>query len=461
MAEIKRFHVALKNRAFPAGPSSALLLLALCFLTSGARGTEASQPLTLASAIAIAEAHNRELALADAGSAIAAAAVDAALAARRPRVGLGLGVQRSDHPVLVFGNLLSQERFSAENFALERLNRPAPLEDWTSNLTASQTLWAGGQLKHDLAAALKRREATSATRERARQQVTKQVIERYTAAVLAGHQLAVAVEAVATAAAHRQLAADLYQGGLVVESDLLLAQVRESEIQELLIRADSHVAISCAALNLVLGRALDTPLTLPDDLSLEEVDELELQILTERARQQRPDLRAAESLGAAATSQVAASRAAWRPRVGLEASYQAHAENFFGRDGDSTTVAVGLRLPLFDGGRSRAQTAQAEARAAEAAAQTALLQDNLALEVHQTFHELRAAHQRLNQAAKGVELARRGLEIVEDRYREGLVTLPELLEAQSARTAARLRQVAARRDILLAKANLDLATGAL
>jgi outer membrane protein TolC len=53
------------------------------------------------------------------------------------------------------------------------------------------------------------------------------------------------------------------------------------------------------------------------------------------------------------------------------------------------------------------------------------------------------------------------LEIVEDRYREGLTTLTELLDAETALTRARLRRLAARRDLFLARASLDLATGRL
>jgi outer membrane protein TolC len=85
----------------------------------------------------------------------------------------------------------------------------------------------------------------------------------------------------------------------------------------------------------------------------------------------------------------------------------------------------------------------------------------VALEVRQAFSELRAAGQRLEQSAQSVGLARRSLTIVEDRYKEGLTTLPELLDAETALTTARLREVAARRDVLLARASLDLATGEL
>ncbi|MCP4550224.1 MAG: TolC family protein [bacterium] len=76
-----------------------------------------------------------------------------------------------------------------------------------------------------------------------------------------------------------------------------------------------------------------------------------------------------------------------------------------------------------------------------------------------SFYELRAAAQRLEQARRSVELAARSHDIIQDRYREGLTILPELLDGETALTRARLREVAARRDVLVARATLDLATG--
>ena len=58
-----------------------------------------------------------------------------------------------------------------------------------------------------------------------------------------------------------------------------------------------------------------------------------------------------------------------------------------------------------------------------------------------------------------VRLARENLRIVENRYREGLSTSLELLDAQTGLTMAQTRVVSARRDLMLGSAALDLAVG--
>jgi outer membrane protein len=431
-------------------------------LVAAAPAVAAEEPvLTLERAIAIALEHNRELEAADARQGAAAAGLDEARAERLPRLGLAAAVQRTDNPVLVFSNLLGQESFSAENFALDRLNQPDPLSNWQTRLTVTQPLWTGGRIGSAVGAAELQRDAADAGREAARQQVIHAVVEAYTAAVLADHQLDVARGSLATSRAHVEWVRDLWQGGLVVESDVLQAEVRTSEIEELVIRAESGVEIARAALNLTLGRDLATPVALPADVELEPpASEVDLDALLAGARDRRPDLRAARQLAGAAGRRVDLERAGRRPEIGLEASWEANAEDFFGADGDNWALTVGFRLDLFDGHRRRARVERADHQRREAAARATLLGESVGLEVRRAASELEAAGKRLEQSARAVALAERGLAIVEDRYREGLTVLTELLDAQDALTRARLRRLGARRDLLLARATLDLATGA-
>jgi outer membrane protein len=83
------------------------------------------------------------------------------------------------------------------------------------------------------------------------------------------------------------------------------------------------------------------------------------------------------------------------------------------------------------------------------------------LDTRRAWHDVRAARQSLEQSRRAVALAGESLRIVQDRYREGLTTLVELLDAETALTRARTREVASRRDLLLSQAGLKLAVGRL
>lgn len=438
---------------------SAFLVLLVAGSLASLQQPETS--LRLDDAIRIALANNHRLGISQAAVAEAEAVVEEAEASRLPRLEVAGGLQRTDNPVQVFGNLLRQGRFAQENFALDSLNEPAPLDNYNARLSVSQELWSSGRRAGAIAAAAAGHAAAASQYGRTRQEVIYQVIDAYGAAVVAALELEVAHEALETARAHVGLAEDLFAGGLTVESDLLQARVRESEVQESLIRAESGVEVTRAALNLAMGRPLATAMVLP--AQLEPVSGVgqapALAPLIERATAQRRDLAAARSRSQAARAGVRVARAGRLPEIGLEGNLETNSEDFFDTQGENWSLMLGLRLRPFDGFATRARVRQARQRQLGAERRAALLEQSIALEVRQAFWARRSAAQRLAEAGLAVELAERSLAIVEDRYREGLTTLPELLDAQIALTRGRLREVAARRDLLVSRAGLDLATG--
>lgn len=417
--------------------------------------------LTLEEAVRLAEEQNHRLQASAAGVRVAEAQVEEARSARLPRAEIQETFQRTTNPVFVFGNLLSQEAFAEPDFAIDSLNEPDALGNFNTRLSASVPLWTGGRISGRVDAAERARAAESASHERTRQEVVEEVVDAWTGAVLAGRHLEVAREALETARSHVELARSLREAGLVVESDLLQARVRESEVEEMVVRAESAVAVSRAALNLLLGRDLETPLRLPEDVDDTELPTTDLDELVSAARAERPDLQAADRRVEAARAMVDAARGEYFPEIGVAGMYEANARDFIGADGTNWTFTVNARLTLFDGGGRAARLRQAEQKVAQAERGHRLLNDGVALQVRQAWHELQAAARRMQLARRAVDLSRESLRIVEDRYREGLAILPELLDAQTAVTRARTREVSARRDLRLGRARLDLAVGSL
>lgn len=442
------------------------VLAAALILIPGSRAEAADGEtpplLTLDEAVEIALEKNNLLRAADAQVGMAEAVLAEARASRMPRVEILETFSRTTNPTLVFSSLLGQESFGPENFAVDRLNEPDALSNLNSRLSISQPVWTGGRIRNGTAAASLARDASDSSRERARQEVVHQVIDAYTAAVLAAAQMEVAKEAVRTATAHVELVRDLRDGGLVVESDLLQARVRLSEVEELLIRASSAVAVSRAAVNLALGRDTGTPFSLPAAIEIDTAGEgLPLDRLVDEARKNRPDLRAARTMVDVAERNVKVQRAERLPQVNIMGGFEANAERALDVDGTNWSILAAARFTVFDGRATGARVRRADQQRLQAERMHDLLALSVELDVHRAFHDLRAARKRREQTEQAVALAREGLRIVEDRYKEGLTTVVELLDAETALTRARTRETAARRDVVLARASLELAMGRL
>lgn len=436
--------------------------VALGALGSAFASATTNSTLELDEVLAAALEESAYLEISEAQLAVSEADLSRAKSHRLPELGLDFGYSRSTNPTLVFSNLLGQEAFTVDNFALDSLNQPQALSHWHQRLVVEQPLFAGGEIRYGIKAAEASFESERARHERTRQVVIHQAMEAYSGAVVAQLRKTVTVKALEAANSNVALVDDLFESGLVVQSDLLQAQVRRAEVEEMDIQADHDLALARVALNLVMGREIQTPIHLPETLKeppLALNDDLALN--TANALRQRPDLRWAAFQEEAAAFGVARARAGYFPRVGLGATYEMNGDEFFASDGDNWSVLVGARWSLFNGGRTAARMRSAQAKVQQAAAQKKLLQDEVTLEVQRAVGHLKTAHKRRQLTEASVRSAEKSHAIVADRYREGLSTLTELLGAETAVTEARLRGAAASRDYLLASASLQLALGEL
>jgi outer membrane protein TolC len=417
--------------------------------------------LTLDEALRIALSDNERLGAASAAREAAEADVGAAKSGRLPRLDFDETFSWTTNPTLVFSNLLGQENFTAADFALDNLNTPDPLTNWNSVLSFSYPIYTGGQVAGGLDAARAGLDAADAGLERTRQEVARDVVDAFSAAVLARAHLDVARESLETARANVAMVTDLRDAGLVVESDLLQARVREIEVEEMVIRAEAGVEVARAAVNLQLGRDLDTPFSLDPTLEADDGPERPLKELVAEAIANRPDLRAADARVRAASESGRTARSGTKPEVGFQGRFEANDEDFIGAQGTNWSVLVAAKIPIYQGKQSRARVARAEARTREAQRMRDLLRQSIDLETRRAFYDVRASRKSLEQSRRAVDLARESLRSVQDRYREGLTTLVELLDAETALTRSRTREIATLRELIVSQANLELAVGRL
>jgi outer membrane protein TolC len=134
----------------------------------------------------------------------------------------------------------------------------------------------------------------------------------------------------------------------------------------------------------------------------------------------------------------------------------------FASDGqDSWSVGVVLNLNLFNGGADRARIVEAQANHQRAVAQRERIANAIGLEVHDAFLAHQTARERVTVAREAVGQADESLRIVRDRYDAGLTTIVELLDSETALTAARTNLTRTLYDATVSQARLDLSLGRL
>jgi len=105
----------------------------------------AQQKLSLSDAVARALENNPDLAVDAPGQQAARSEFKATRAGYLPRLDFEQSYLAGDNPVFVFGTLLTQRRFTAENFALPLLNNPSAIDNLQTRATVQQNIWDFGR----------------------------------------------------------------------------------------------------------------------------------------------------------------------------------------------------------------------------------------------------------------------------------------------------------------------------
>jgi outer membrane protein len=230
--------------------------------------------------------------------------------------------------------------------------------------------------------------------------------------------------------------------GLARRTEVLLAQSQLGDDESLLTGAINDSLVARQRLALLAGVPVDLPLR--DDVEIGEVPdaadaEAAVEALLREARENRADLKQAHSAIDAAKSQVSFARGGYFPTVGLNAAWILDRYNFseFNERTD-WTAEVDFRLPLFDGGRTRASVARARSDLRDAEIARTDLEYQVRLEVNDRWLSLQSGLALLKTIETRLTYTDENYRLIQEEYRAGLATNLEVIAAQNQFLSARL-----------------------
>lgn len=417
--------------------------------------------LSLEDAVRLALEKHPTVEAAAAAQRAAAARLEQARSGYLPKLNYAESWQRSNNPVFVFGSLLTQHRFTEQNFAIAPLNRPDFLNNFQSQLTVDQMIWDGGLTRTAMRSAELGRTVSGEDRRRAEMQLIAGVVRAYFGVVVSREGWNVAREAVRSAEADLERAEALRAAGMATDADVLAIRVHLAAMREQEIRRTYELAVARAALNEALGVPLDTEHQLSTPLAPAVVREAPLADHEASAEENRPEARQSRVAAELAALHTEAARAALRPQVFFRLGFETDRERFVTRGGANWFAGAFLRWNLFNGFADQAKIRESSEQLARARAQQRQTGALVRLEVRKAYSELKAAQERVEVASASVAMAEENLRIVRNRYEAGLTTVTELLRSETALLEARLRRLAAVHDQRVAAVGLELAAGRL
>lgn len=196
---------------------------------------------------------------------------------------------RSNNPVLVFSNLLTERQFGEEDFQIGSLNFPLPLDNFQTQFIARTPLYDGGQTSRRARDARLDAQAARQSLQRTSQEVIFSVIRAYLDDLLAAESVRVTEAAIVSTQADLSRAQTRQAEGQALSSDALSAAVQLAQAREESIRTRNAQAISQAALNAAMGVPEDAPNEIQGTLAEPVFDRGTLAERVERALTASPD----------------------------------------------------------------------------------------------------------------------------------------------------------------------------
>jgi outer membrane protein TolC len=398
--------------------------------TMGTSAAGAQEPLTLRQAINQALEQSPEAAIAQAGNLDARASATLARTALFPQLTFTEDLSRGNDPVYAFGTRLRQRQFTQADFALNALNFPPSIGNFSARFSGQWLAFDSFKTQKEIHRAGLFKQSASSSAMAVDQQIVFRVVGAYQQVLYAQREIAVAQHEQETAAALLSSVDEHVKAGLAVESDRMSAQVNGSARKEELIAAQGDLELAWAALREAMG-APDLKATELKPIEPHAFPQSTLDEEMATAAKARPDLRALGQAQSAQGSAMGAAKSDFGPRVSAYGNWEEDQSSIGGSGGNNWVAGVQISIDILPVGK-RAQLARESAAKQKIDAQVAATQQHLRLEVSQAHIRRQTAALQLETAQAALDQSAESLRILKNRYGAGLATITDLLRAEDA-----------------------------
>jgi outer membrane protein len=417
----------------------------------------AQDPLSLDEAIARALRQNPSIRSAQATERESVERMRQARAGWLPRVDVTESWQRGNQPVFVFGSLLAQRRFTADNFQIDMLNHPDAVSNYRTGIAIEQSLFDGKRTSSAVRAASLGREIADAGARDVVSSLKVGVTQAYGQGLMAEAQRRAAASAVAAAEEDVRRAERRRDAGMGTEADVLALNVHLALVLERQIVAASQETISRARLNEVMGEPLDHAFQLqaaqPQAAEVPSLNDLEAEAL-----KSRPDVFRATTQERLTREAVTTARAGYYPQAAVQGVYEFNGNTLTNR-ASSWTVGAVVRWNVFGGLADAARVGEARAANDRARADRERQETAVRVDVRVAVARVEESRAREVVGRSAQAQAKESQRMVRDRYEAGLATVNDLLRAANAVLDAESQHTAALVDVLVSAAMLERARG--
>jgi outer membrane protein len=291
-----------------------------------------------------------------------------------------------------------------------------------------------------------------------REQVILLVVSQYIGTLRAVADVQASQSRVDLAQALYNQAADLQKEGVGTGIDTLRANVELQNEKQRLLEAQASRDPTLFGLSRLLNLDPRQQLELADSLSFFDTPQPDVEASIEEGLSARPEWKSLQEQMRSAELQKKAAFALRLPSLHFNGNWAQ-----LGTDPSSViptyTYAGTVSMPLFTGGRIRAETVRADLDIQKLHQQQSDLRNQIALDVKTALINLDSARNQVRVANLGVQLSKEEVDQARDRFNAGVANNIEVIQAQDSLARANDNQIAALYRFNQGRADLARAIG--
>lgn len=332
----------------------------------------------------------------------------------------------TNNPLMAFGSKLNQEIISQSDFNPDLLNNPDRIENFATKIAVEQPLINMDGI-YQRKAAKNKMEAGEFQSLRTQEYVMLEVEKAYMQLQLAHKAVAVLEKAKDAALANKKLADNSFRQGYLQRSDVLVVEVRVTEVDNQLQYARSNVKNASDYLAFLMNEPQGVILHPSDSLQLESLpEESFLKVPGERA-----DIRAMEMATEARKKMHQADNMAFLPRLNAFGSYELYDDELFSGDANGYIAGIALSWDLLQGTKRFGKADKSKAEYEKAKLEYEQYVSKSQLELNKAKRALTDAENKLGLTGLAMEQSKESLRIRTNRFEQGLEKTTDLLMAET------------------------------
>ncbi|MBR6287274.1 MAG: TolC family protein [Bacteroidaceae bacterium] len=254
--------------------------------------------------------------------------------------------------------------------------------------------------------------------------------------------------------------------GVATSSDLLSIGVKVNQAQTDMLRAENGYELSKMLLCQICGIDINSDITLQDE-NMENltIDCADYDMNYETAKANRPEIRSLKIANDIYAQKVKVVRSEHLPTVALAGNYIISNPSVFNgferKFKGMFNVGVVVNVPIyhFNEGSYKVNAAKAEANISKLTLDE--VEEKIELQVNQCTKKSQEAKKRLAMAEKNMNKATENLRCANLGFQEGVITISNVMEAQTAWLNANTEKIDAQIDVKMADVNLKKSMGIL